>query len=124
MRILSRFSQHLSRAGILILAGFLIGFSLSGLVRDALLRTQILHCGVAGLISVVGLHFVARYRRQTIAQRAAEEEAARALQVVRCLNSMRQSLQEKARELENRSGAFGLPGSRRSAAAGHEAQTS
>jgi predicted Kef-type K+ transport protein len=102
VRILAKLSQHLSRASVLTLAGFLIGFSLSGIVADEMLRAQILHCGVAGLISVVGLHFVARRRQQAIAQRTAEEEAARAQQVVRSLNSMRESLQEKIRELEVR----------------------
>src|SRR5262245_19535200 len=96
-----------------MLAGFLIGFSLSGFVRDGLLRTQIVHCGIAGLISVVGLHFVARYRGQAIAERAAEEEAARALQVARCLNTVRQSLQDKVRQLEGQTSRIPLADTRR-----------
>ncbi len=83
-----------------MLAGFLIGFSLSGILPDETLRTQILHCGIAGLISFVGLHVVARHRQRVIAQRAAQEEAARSLQAVRSLNSVRESMQEKIRELE------------------------
>ena len=89
-----------SRSSVFILAGFLIGFSLSGSVQDGPLRTQILICGVVGLISFVGLHFVARRRAQVITDLLREEEAEQMRQVAESLTNVRQSLRARALELE------------------------
>lgn len=126
MRRFTTFSEYLTRASMLVLAGFLVGFALSGLVPDGLLRAQVLHCGVAGLIAVIGLHLVAQHRRLINAQRRAEAEAAQALQVVRCLTTVRQSLQDKVREIEGRPSGLHRADGRRfpSAPASREAHTS
>jgi hypothetical protein len=95
--------EFISRASILILAGFLIGFSISGRIDDSVVRQQILHCGVVGLIAFVALHFVARCRQHVIAERTLRQETERVLEAARCLTNMRQSLHEKVRSLESRS---------------------
>ena len=91
----------ISRSSVLILAGFLIGFSLSGSIQNAMLRTQILNCGAVGLISFIGLHFVARRRAQVVVDRLREEEAEQMRQVAESLTNVRQSLRARALELEN-----------------------
>src|SRR5436305_10723100 len=90
----------IGRSSVLILAGFLIGFSLAGAVEDDLLRVQILTCGVVGLIAFIGLHFVARRRAQVVADLLRDEETEQMRQVAESLTSVRQSLRAKALELE------------------------
>ena len=90
-----------SRSSVFILAGFLIGFSLSNAVEDGLLKTQIFVCGVVGLIAFIGLHFVARRRAQVIADLLRDEETEQMRQVAESLTNVRQSLRAKAMELEN-----------------------
>ena len=99
-----------SRASVLILAGFLIGFSLSGSIQDAMLRTQILNCGAVGLISFVGLHFVARRRAQVVADRLRQEKAEQMRQVAESLSNVRQSLRARALELEDQPAAAPVAG--------------
>ncbi|MCI0681859.1 MAG: hypothetical protein L0Y71_07120 [Gemmataceae bacterium] len=113
MRALAKLGSRLLRASVPTLAGFLIGFSLSGVLPDDTLRAQVLHCGIAGLISALGLHLVARRRERVIAQRAEQEEAASHQRAVHALNSMRESMQAKIRELEARANRLALSDSRR-----------
>jgi hypothetical protein len=49
-----------SRASILILALFLVGYSLAGRIPDELLSGQVLRCGLVGLVAFVGLLGAAR----------------------------------------------------------------
>jgi hypothetical protein len=89
-----------SRSTVLILAGFLIGFSLSGAIEDGLLRTQIFICGIVGMISFIGLDFVARRRAQVIADLLRDEEAEQMRQVAESLTNVRESLRARALELD------------------------
>ena len=84
-----------SRCTVLILAGFLIGFSLSGAIEDGLLRTQIFICGIVGMISFIGLDFVVP-PRQVIADLLRDEEAEQMRQVAESLTNVRESLRARA----------------------------